>query len=106
MVSTEAQKRASAVWREKNPDVNRQRAREGLRKNTKAMQAIGNIKELRRLFIIIPNDRTPPANFWYHYRNQQRIFRQYFIIVMILIIIKLKKNDKNILLRKDIKLRI
>lgn len=32
MVSTEAQKRASAVWREKNPDVNRQRAREGLRK--------------------------------------------------------------------------
>lgn len=32
MVATEAQKRASQVWRSKNPDVNRQRARDGLRK--------------------------------------------------------------------------
>jgi hypothetical protein len=60
MVATEAQKRASAVWREKNPDVNRQRAREGLRKK---YENDATYREYRRMKALV----------YYHAKKHQAI---------------------------------
>ena len=58
MVSTEAQKKAYAVWREKNPEINRQRAREGLRKK---YENDATYREYQRIKALV----------YYHAKKQQ-----------------------------------